>query len=200
MPENSQYSLTQVTFSEIPKQVYRHDGVSIWQGSMKCNDMSRLAGEMQILYYIILKTYTHTWFQNVVSSVSISLSFSIPVDIISLIRSIRMYLYIHHTHSHPHIHTHKQKRISRDFKLYLHKYSCWHIQEQSIHNSHFSEIVQKGTRTHRDTTHWYQDLPCTCMHAFCFSHYQRHSRNTQTPKENVCVCVCVCVCLVCVIA
>ena len=32
------------------------------------------------------------------------------------------------------------------------------------------------------------------MHAFCFSHHQRHSRTTQTPKENVCVCV-VCVLL-----
>ena len=37
------------------------------------------------------------------------------------------------------------------------------------------------------------------MHAFSFSHHQRHSHTTQTPKENVCVCVCVCV-FVCVIA
>jgi hypothetical protein len=74
---------------------------------MKCNDMARLAGEMRILYYIILKTYTHTCFQNVVSCVSISLSLSISVDIISLIISIRMYLYRHHTHTHTHTHTHK---------------------------------------------------------------------------------------------
>ena len=118
MSENSQYSLTCVTFSEIPIQVYRHDDVSIWQGLMKCNDIPRLAGKMQILYYKILKTYyTHIWFQNVVSCVSICLCLSIPVEIISLILSIRMYLYIHHPHPHPHIHTHTQKRISRDLNL-----------------------------------------------------------------------------------
>ncbi len=27
------------------------------------------------------------------------------------------------------------------------------------------------------------------MNVFCFSHHQRHSHTTQTPKENVCVCV-----------
>ena len=73
-PEDSQYSLSLLTFSENPIKVYRHENVSIWEGSMKCNDMARLADEMQIFYYIPLTTYTHTGFENVVSCVSISLS------------------------------------------------------------------------------------------------------------------------------
>ncbi len=41
--------------------------VSIWEDSMKCNDMARLTDEMQIFDYIPLTTYTHTCFENVVS-------------------------------------------------------------------------------------------------------------------------------------
>ena len=152
--------------------------------------------------YYITKYWKHTHTHDFRMScpVYLSLSLSLNPCWYYLPDYLRMYLYIHHTHTHPHIHTHTHRKGSREI---------WNCSFTNTHAATFRNnpwIIlisrrqyRKGHR-HIDTRHWYQDFPCTCMHAFCFSHYQRHSHNTQTPKENVCVCVCVCVCLVCVIA
>jgi hypothetical protein len=113
--QNSHYSPRFFTFREMTIYVYRHENIIIWQGSMKCKDMARLAGEMQILYCIVYIAYTHTCCQNVVSCVSISLSLSISVDIISLIISIVcIYTYITRARAHTHTHTHTHRKGSRE--------------------------------------------------------------------------------------
>jgi hypothetical protein len=114
---------------------------------------------------------------------NITLSFSIFLEIIS----IRMYLYILHTHKHTYTHRTGSREI-------------WNCSFTNNHADTFRNnpritlilISEREARMReRDihTRHWYQDFPCTCMHALSFSHYQEHSHTTQTQKENVCVCL-----------
>jgi hypothetical protein len=109
-----------------------------------------------------------------------------------------IYTYITHTHTHTHTYTHTHRKGSRE--IWTCSFTNTHA--ATFRNNPWIILIsrrqyRKGHR-HIDTRHGYQDFPCTCMHAFCFSHYQRHSGTTQTPKKNVCVC-CVHVCVVCVL-
>jgi hypothetical protein len=164
---------------------------------MKCNDMPRLAGEMQILYYIILKTYTHTWFQNVVSCVSISLSLSIPVDIISLIISVCIYTYITHAHTHTYTHTHRKG--SREI------WSCsfTNTHAATFSNNPWIKLVSRRQyrKGHRHIETLDTDTRILRAHACMRSVFHTIKDTLAAYKHRrrmcVCVCVCVCVCGVC---
>ena len=153
---------------------------------MKCNDMARLADEMQIFYYIPLTTYTHTGFENVVSCVSISLSVWISADIISLIICIRMYLYIHHTHKHTHTHTHTHNHTHTHKDLERFRKNPW--------INLISRIQYRKGHRHIETL----DTDTRIFRAHACTRSVFHTiKDTLAPykhRRRMCVCVCVCVC------
>ena len=99
-----------------------------------------------------------------------------------------IYTYITHTHRHT------QKKISRDLKLYLHKYSFWHIQKQSTDDSDFWEREKERLGT---------DTRIFRTHNACTGSPFHTIKQTLTPHKHrriMCVFVCVCVCvLLCVL-
>ncbi len=155
---------------------------------------------MQILNYTILHTYTHIFFQNIVSCVSISLS---SQSLLILSPWLSLYSCIYTCITHTHIHTHTHRKGSREI---------WNCSFANCPADTFSNnpwiilISQREYRKrhreierHRDRERLDTDTRIFRAHAWTRSlfHTIKDTLAQHKHRRRMCVYVCVCVWCVC---